>query len=131
MLPYKSEATDHLRPYRMCSRCCMDTTDHEIEFDENGVCSHCAYFDNQLSYYWHPNEKGRGLLADMVAEVKARTKGNKYDSIIGLSGGVDSSYLACKVKEWGLNPLAVHVDGGWNSELAVKNIELIVTKVGL
>jgi len=109
----------------------MDTTDHEIEFDENGVCNHCQYFDNQLSHYWHPNEQGKKLLLDMIAEVQAYGRGKKYDSIIGLSGGVDSSYLACKVREWGLRPLAVHVDGGWNSELAVKNIEQIVTRVGL
>lgn len=131
MLPYRSEASIHTRKYQMCSRCIMDTTDHEIEFDENGVCNHCRYFDNQLSYYWHPNEKGEKLLLEMIAEVQAFGRGKKYDSIIGLSGGVDSSYLACKVREWGLRPLAVHVDGGWNSELAVKNIEQIVTRVGL
>lgn len=109
----------------------MDTTDHEIEFDADGVCNHCKYVDNQVKYYWHPDEKGEELLRQMVREVQAYGKGKKYDSIIGLSGGVDSSFLACKVREWGLRPLAVHVDGGWNSELAVKNIEQIVTKVGL
>jgi aminotransferase len=131
MLPYHSEARAHLRDFQVCTRCCMDTTDHEIEFDDKGVCNHCKYFDNQLSYYWHPDEKGEKLLLQMVSEVQAYGRGKKYDSIIGLSGGVDSSYLACKVREWGLRPLAVHVDGGWNSELAVKNIEQIVTRVGL
>lgn len=131
MLPYRSEANVLTRKYQICTRCIMDTTDHEIEFDADGVCNHCKYFDNQLSYYWHPNEKGHRLLLDMIREVQAYGRGKKYDSIIGLSGGVDSSYLACKVREWGLRPLAVHVDAGWNSELAVKNIEQIVTRVGL
>lgn len=131
MLPYRSEANPLMRPYQMCTRCCMDTTDHEITFDQNGVCNHCHYFDNQLKHYWFPDERGEPLLRKMVAEVQEFGRGKPYDSIIGLSGGVDSSYLACKVKEWGLRPLAVHVDGGWNSELAVKNIEQIVTRAGL
>lgn len=131
MLPYRSEVHLLTRPYRMCIRCCMDTTDHEITFDEKGVCNHCHYFDNQLKHYWFPDERGEPLLKKMVAEVQEFGRGKPYDSIIGLSGGVDSSYLACKVKEWGLRPLAVHVDGGWNSELAVKNIEQIVTRAGL
>lgn len=131
MIPYKSFAYRHERPYRICTRCCMDTTDHEIVFDADGVCNHCHYFENQLKHYWFPDERGKLQLATMVKEVQEFGKGKQYDSIIGLSGGVDSSYLACKVKEWGLRPLAVHVDGGWNSELAVKNIEQIISKTGL
>ena len=80
---------------------------------------------------WFPNEEGERRLAEIIADVKAFGKGKEYDSIIGLSGGVDSSFLAVKVVEWGLRPLVVHVDAGWNSELAVKNIEQIVTKLGL
>jgi N-acetyl sugar amidotransferase len=110
----------------------MDTSDPEITFDDEGVCSHCKYFDNQIKYYWFPDkERGQPLLDKMIAEVRAYGANRKYDAIIGLSGGVDSSYLAVKVAEWGLRALAVHVDGGWNSELAVKNIEQIVTKAGL
>jgi len=131
MLPFRSEACAHETEYRMCTRCIMDTTDPEITFDENGVCNHCWYFDNQLSHYWHPDEKGKQLLDDMIAEVRAYGANRKYDAVIGLSGGVDSSYLCVKIAEWGLRALAVHVDGGWNSELAVKNIEQIVTKAGL
>lgn len=131
MIPYKSIALQHLRPYRICSRCCMDTSDHEIWFDDEGVCSHCHYFKNQLKHYWYPDEQGRKKLEKIVDEVRQLGKGKQYDSIIGLSGGVDSSYLACRVKELGLRPLAVHVDGGWNSELAVKNIEQIVSLTGL
>lgn len=119
------------REYRMCARCVMDTTDNEIQFDENGVCNHCRSVEEQLRHYWFPNERGAALLKKMIEEVKAYGKGKPYDSIIGLSGGVDSSFLAVKVAEWGLRPLAVHVDAGWNSELAVKNIDQIVTKTGL
>jgi N-acetyl sugar amidotransferase len=117
--------------YRMCSRCVMDTTDPDIVFDEEGVCNHCYYFENNVRPNWFPDQRGEVMLRQMIETVKAYGKGKPYDSIIGISGGVDSSYLAVKVGEWGLRPLAVHVDAGWNSELAVKNIEQIITKVGL
>lgn len=131
MLPFKSEATAHIDEFRTCVRCIMDSTDPEITFDESGVCSHCWYFDNQLSYYWHPDEKGAGMLEDMISEMRQYGAGRRYDAVIGLSGGVDSSYLCAKVSEWGLRVLCVHVDCGWNSELAVQNIEQIVSKAGL
>ena len=131
MLPFRSELYAHVQPYRMCSRCCMDTSDPEITFDAEGVCNHCHYFENNVKQYWFPDERGKPLLEKMIAEVREYGKGKRYDSIIGLSGGVDSSYLAVKVAEWGLRPLAVHVDAGWNSELAVKNIEQIIAKAGL
>src|SRR5690349_14844094 len=111
------------RQYQMCVRCVMDTTDSEIVFDDEGVCNHCRYVDEQVKHYWFPDERGELLLRKMINEVRQYGNGKSYDSIIGLSGGVDSSYLAVKVGEWGLRPLAVHVDAGWNSELAVKNID--------
>ncbi len=117
--------------YRMCARCVMDTTDPNIMFDDEGVCSHCHYFQNNVVPNWFPDQRGEALLHDMIAQVKAHGKGKPYDSIIGISGGVDSSFLAVKVAEWGLRALAVHVDAGWNSELAVKNIEQIINKTGL
>lgn len=119
------------RPYQVCTRCIMDTTDPLIEFDADGVCNHCRYFDNNVRPNWFPNAEGGKRLERMIAEIKAYGKGKEYDCIIGLSGGVDSSYLAVKVVEWGLRPLVVHVDAGWNSELAVMNIEQIVTRLGL
>lgn len=131
MLPFRSEVDAHLRPYRMCARCCMDTSDPEISFDDAGVCNHCHYFENNVKPAWFPGDKGAPLLEQMIAEVKEYGKGRAYDCIIGLSGGVDSSYLAVKVAEWGLRALAVHVDAGWNSELAIKNIEQIISKAKL
>lgn len=112
--------------YQICTRCVMDTTDPDIDFDEAGVCSHCRRFDRLTRPGWHPNEEGGRLWAAKVEEIRAAGKGKEYDCIIGLSGGVDSSYLALKVAEWNLRPLVVHVDGGWNSELATANIESIV-----
>ncbi len=116
--------------YQICSRCVLDTTDPEIVFDAEGVCSHCHRFDNEISLNWYPNERGTELLAAKVAQMKAAGRGKPFDCIMGLSGGVDSSYLALKVKELGLRPLVVHVDAGWNSELAVYNIERIIGHCG-
>lgn len=112
--------------YQCCTRCVMDTTDPEITFDEQGVCNHCREFDARARREWFPNEEGRRRWEAIAQQIKASGKGQEYDCILGLSGGVDSSYLAIKVREWGLRPLVMHVDAGWNSELAVANIEAIV-----
>ena len=118
------------RAYQICTRCVMDTTDPEIEFDECGVCNHCRHFDRVLRPVWPSPEEGRVLIEEMVRKVKAYGVGRQYDCIIGLSGGIDSSFCAVKVAEWGLRPLVVHVDAGWNSELAVMNIEQICRRLG-
>ena len=109
----------------ICTRCVMDTSDPMIHFNSEGQCSHCTRFDERIVPKWLKGKKARIELEKQIDFIKSNCKGKQYDTIIGLSGGVDSSYLAVKLKEWGLNPLAVHVDAGWNSELAVKNIELI------
>ena len=112
--------------YQLCTRCVMDSSDPAISFNTQGICNHCREFDEVTSKGWFPNEEGARRLAVMVDQMKAAGKGKPYDCILGLSGGVDSSYLALKVYEQGLRPLVVHVDAGWNSELAVANIEKIV-----
>lgn len=117
------------RPYQMCSRCVMDTTDPEIHFDEQGVCSHCFYFDSEIRPIWPSNNGNPDSLNLLIDTVKSYGEGKRYDCIIGLSGGVDSSYLAVKLAEWGIRPLVVHVDAGWNSELAVMNIEAICNRL--
>lgn len=104
----------------------MDTSDPAIRFDERGVCNHCHEFDRLLGTQWFPNEEGARRWAAISESIRSEGHGREYDSILGLSGGVDSSYLALKVHEQGFRPLVVHVDGGWNSELAVANIETIV-----
>lgn len=119
------------RPYQRCTRCVMDTTDPEISFDAHGVCSHCRHFDRQIRVVWPTPEAGARQLELTLAKMKAEGRGKRYDCIIGLSGGVDSSYLCTKAFEWGLRPLAVHVDAGWNSELAVMNIEQICKRLDI
>jgi N-acetyl sugar amidotransferase len=110
----------------------MDTTDPNISFDENGICDNCVGFYKDVLPNWHTDKRGRAELESIVAKIKKSGKGKDFDCILGISGGVDSSYmLHIAVKEFGLRPLAFHVDGGWNSELAVNNIEVLIEKLGL
>lgn len=118
------------KDYQICTKCIMDTTDPEISFDENGVCNHCREFDEVTSKRWFPNDEGAKKLEVIYEKMKKENAHKDYDCILGLSGGVDSSYLALKLYEAGIRPLVVHVDGGWNSELAVQNIENIVNYCG-
>lgn len=115
---------------RVCSRCVMDESDPAIRFDAAGVCNHCLAFDRLLGTRWFPNEDGARRWRAIAEQMRAEGAGKEYDCILGLSGGVDSSYLALKALESGLRPLVVHVDAGWNSELAVGNIEKIVKHCG-
>lgn len=120
------------RTYQICSNCVMDTTDSNIVFDEQGVCDHCNDFYKNVQPYWHTDARGKAELEKIVEKIKADGKGRDFDCIMGMSGGADSSYmLHIAVKEFGLRPLVFHVDGGWNSELAVKNIEVMIDKLGL
>ena len=109
--------------YRMCARCVMDTTDPDIVFDENGVCNHCHTYDRMVREYVVDGEEGLRHLEQTAQKIRKDGQGKKYDCVIGVSGGVDSTYVAYRVKKLGLRPLAVHLDNGWDSELAVKNIE--------
>jgi N-acetyl sugar amidotransferase len=118
------------RPHQICTRCVMDTSDADILFDAEGVCSHCHKFDTIQRPQWKPDEEGARLWSAKLDEIRAKGRGKDYDCIVGLSGGVDSSYLALKAAEWGLRPLVVHVDAGWNSELATANIERVVKHCG-
>ena len=108
----------------------MDTTDPAITFDSNGVCNHCHQFDERARREWFPDDEGGRRWNALVTQMKAKGLGKEYDCILGLSGGVDSSYLALKVHESGLRPLVMHVDAGWNTELAVANIEAVVKYCG-
>jgi len=109
--------------YQICTRCVMDTTDPEIVFDEQGVCNHCHDYDRLMTQKAIPGEAGKLYLERLVEQMKEDGEGKPYDCLIGVSGGVDSTYVAYLVKQMGLRPLAVHMDNGWDSELAVKNIE--------
>lgn len=110
----------------------MDTTDPNIAFDARGVCDHCNNFYKNILPNWHTDERGRRALQKIVDAIKKEGAGKDFDCIMGMSGGVDSSYLTYIVKEqFGLRPLVFHVDTGWNSQEAVNNIEKLVDKLGL
>lgn len=116
----------------ICSKCVMNSTDPDIKFDKFGVCDHCQDFENQVKPNWHADTRGRNELVKIVEKIKHDGKDKDFDCILGISGGVDSSYmLHLAVKEFGLRPLVFHVDGGWNSELAVHNINVMIDKLGL
>lgn len=121
----------HKHPHQECTRCVMDTSDPWITFNDEGLCNHCQAYDAYIATVGTPQDR-KGNLDQMVAGLKQRGQGKDYDCIMGLSGGVDSSYLAWfAVKQLGLRPLVVHVDTGWNSELAVNNIQNIVQRLNL
>lgn len=110
----------------------MDSTATEIVFDENGVCSFCHHYDTYLVHEVFSNKDGEERINKLIAEIKERGKKNKYDCLIGISGGVDSSYVAYLVKKkYGLRAFAVHLDNGWNSELAVANVEQILKRLDI
>ncbi len=116
--------------YKQCKKCILDTSDDvDITFNQVGICSYCQKYELEERIY-HPDAfTAERELSNWITKIKSEGKGKPYDCILGISGGVDSTYLALKAKEFGLRPLFVHFDNGWNSELAVKNIENIVTKL--
>jgi len=111
---------------RVCVRCVMDTSDPEIRFSADGTCNHCAAYVEMASRMLRRDEVGAAELQHVVATMKEEGRGKPYDCVIGVSGGVDSTYVAWKLKELGLRPLAAHMDNGWNAELAVHNIERVL-----
>jgi N-acetyl sugar amidotransferase len=125
----KSQTKHKPRPYQICIRCVMDTTDPEIQFDKNGVCNHCRGYEEAVQLYMVPEARREAALHKLVAEIKAYGRGKEYDCAIGVSGGVDSTYVAYLVRQFGLRPLAVHMDNGWDSELAVSNIEKVLKRL--
>lgn len=133
-MTYKKSKTENRdkTDYCICSNCIMDSSDPAISFDDNGTCDHCHDFQNYVKPNWHTDEKGRKDLLEIIAKIKTEGKNKEFDCLLGISGGVDSSYmLHLAVKEFNLRPLVFHVDGGWNSELAVHNINVLIDKLGL
>lgn len=118
--------------FQVCTNCVMDTTDSAISFDKKGVCDHCNDFYKNVLPNWHTDDRGCLAINQIIEKIKKTGKGKDFDCILGMSGGVDSSFLVhMAVKEFGLRPLVFHVDGGWNSELAVNNIEVMIDKLKL
>ncbi len=110
----------------------MDTSDSNITFDSRGWCDYCNNYHRNILPHWHPDERGARQIAQVVERMKRDGKGRDHDCIIGISGGVDSSYVTYLAKaRFGLRPLLFHVDAGWNSQQAVNNIEKLVDGLGL
>ena len=118
------------KEYKMCSVCVMDTTDKFITFDDNGVCNHCKQYKQIKDTLINDSCEKEKELQKIIDKIKKSGENRRYDCIVGISGGVDSSYVAYLAKQWGLRVLLVHLDNGWNSELAVKNVENIVKYTG-
>jgi N-acetyl sugar amidotransferase len=110
----------------------MDSTDSVITFNGNGVCDHCDTFYNKVLPNWHTDERGQVELEKILCQIRKDGRGKDFDCIIGVSGGFDSSYLVhLAKKEFGLRPLVFHVDAGWNSDIAVNNIQKLIDSLEL
>ncbi|MBA1321409.1 N-acetyl sugar amidotransferase [Pseudomonas plecoglossicida] len=117
--------------YKICSRCIMDTSDPHISFNKAGLCEYCQNFDGVIAPNWHTDARGEAELMRLAELIKKDGKDREFDCIIGLSGGLDSSYVSYIAKEkMGLRPLLFHVDAGWNTDQAVGNIEKLVDGLG-
>jgi len=122
----------NIKLHQICTNCVMDTTDSKITFDEKGVCDHCNTYYKDILPKWHTDERGEKALWEIIDKIKKEGKGKDFDCIMGMSGGIDSSYLLYVMKEhYGLRPLVFHVDAGWNSQIAVNNIERLIDGLGL
>jgi len=118
-------------PYQQCNQCVLDTKDDpSITFDANGVCAYCHLWKLRENRFIRSAADGLAQLERITERIRADGRGKPYDCVAGVSGGVDSTYVMHWAKKLGLRPLVVHLDNGWNSELAVKNIEQIVSKLG-
>lgn len=109
--------------YRICNRCVMDTSDVDIVFDEKGNCNHCNNYFERIANRIYAGEESDEELEHFISKIKKAGKNKRYDCVIGVSGGIDSSYVAYIAKKKGLKPLLVHLDNGWNSEISEQNIK--------
>lgn len=120
------------REYQICSNCIMDTSDSEITFDEAGRCDYCQNFETQIHPNWHPGEQGIAEIMPTIEKIKREGKDREHDCLIGISGGLDSSYVTYIAKEkFGLRPLMFHCDAGWNSDIGVSNIQKLIEGMDL
>ena len=120
------------RPYQVCTCCVMDTSDEDITFDENGVCMRCKEYKKRILPEWAFGRGHEAELHDLLSSIKKSGEGKPYDCILGLSGGLDSSYmLHLAVTEWGLRPFVFHIDCGWNLPVAEENIKRLTDKLGV
>ena len=115
------------RDYQICTNCIMDTSDPKITFDDRGWCDYCQNYHANILPNWNPNAKGEALIRPLIEKIRAEGRGKDHDCLIGISGGLDSSYVTyTAVTKFGLRPLIFHCDTGWNSDLGVSNIQKII-----
>ena len=120
------------RKYQVCTRCVMDTTDEDIQFDEYGVCMRCREYEERILPDWKHGKGHEAELQELINKIKKSGEGKQYDCILGLSGGLDSTYmLHLAVKEWGLRPFVFHIDCGWNLPVAEDNIRKVCNGLGV
>ncbi len=117
------------KKFTTCKRCIYDEGIPVISFDENGVCNYCDMIDSLIREYKTGTKEGKKKFEKIISKIKKQGKNKKYDCVIGVSGGTDSSYMVYKAKKWGLRPLAVHYDNTWNSAIATQNIRKILSKL--
>lgn len=121
-----------IRPYQICNCCVMDTSDEDITFDSNGVCMRCNEYKERIEPEWNHGKGHEKELQDLITAIKKSGEGKEYDCILGLSGGLDSSYLLhLAVTQWGLRPFVFHIDAGWNLPVAEENIKRLTDKLGV
>lgn len=117
------------KDYRICTRCVMDNrSDKTIKFFEDGTCSYCNDALNRMQYEYFPNSKGKKFLENIMAKIKRDGQGKQYDCMVGLSGGVDSTYVIYMGYKYRIRMLAVHIDDGLDTEIALKNVKSICNK---
>jgi len=124
-MPKRLSVTDSIpfgRPYKLCSRCIYDERVASISFDSEGVCNYCRQIEQLAIEYGTGTSKGERQLAAIIEKIQRAGQGKRYDCVIGVSGGTDSSYLVYLAKKWGLRPLAVHYDNTWNTAISTQNI---------
>ncbi len=119
-----------IKTYRQCVRCVMDTTDPQIQFDEAGICNHCTAYLQKRKELQALKKLGAEHLEEVIKKIKRKGKNKKYDVLLGISGGVDSCYVAYLLKKLGIRILLAHMDNGWNSYEATMNIKNVAKKLG-
>lgn len=122
---------DKLEGHKICTRCIYDDSTPAIKFDKNGVCNYCLMIDSLIEQYHTGKKEGEAAILEIIEKIKKDGKGKKYDCVLGVSGGTDSSFMVYWALKYGLRPLAVHYDNTWNTSIATENIRKVLGKLNV